>query len=285
DARAPLVGIEDARRKLKDGEYAKINFEGFIDGEPFEGGKAENYLLKIGSKSFIEGFEDQLIGMKKDEEKDIQVTFPENYHAANLAGKPATFKVKLNEIQTKGKIEIDDNFAKTLLPEEKEANVALLKEKIKEQIAAEKKQALYNNELKATLIENIHKAIDFDLPNLIVEQEMDLLLRNEFAKLAKEEQEKLAKDTEALKAKREEQRDAAQKSVKTTFIIDAIARRDNIDIHENEILNTIYYEAMAMRQDPKMVLEYYKNNNLIPAIKMAMLEDRILTNLLNKNAQ
>lgn len=285
DARAPLVGIEDARRKLKDGEYAKINFEGFIDGEPFEGGKAENYLLKIGSKSFIEGFEDQLIGMKKDEEKDIQVTFPENYHAANLAGKPATFKVKLNEIQTKGKIEIDDNFAKTLLPEEKEANVALLKEKIKEQIAAEKKQALYNNELKATLIENIHKAIDFDLPNLIVEQEMDLLLRNEFAKLAKEEQEKLAKDTEALKAKREEQRDAAQKSVKTTFIIDAIARRDNIDIHENEILNTIYYEAMAMRQDPKVVLEYYKNNNLIPAIKMAMLEDRILTNLLNKNAQ
>ena len=285
DARAPLVGIEDARRKLKDGEYAKINFEGFIDGEPFEGGKAENYLLKIGSKSFIEGFEDQLIGMKKDEEKDIQVTFPENYHAANLAGKPATFKVKLNEIQTKGKIEIDDNFAKTLLPEEKEANVALLKEKIKEQIAAEKKQALYNNELKAALIENIHKAIDFDLPNLIVEQEMDLLLRNEFAKLAKEEQEKLAKDTEALKAKREEQRDAAQKSVKTTFIIDAIARRDNIDIHENEILNTIYYEAMAMRQDPKIVLEYYKNNNLIPAIKMAMLEDRILTKLLNKNAQ
>ena len=285
DAKAPLVGIEDARRKLKDGEYAKINFEGFIDGEPFEGGKAENYLLKIGSKSFIEGFEDQLIGMKKDEEKDIQVTFPENYHAANLAGKPATFKVKLNEIQTKGKIEIDDNFAKTLLPEEKEANVALLKEKIKEQIAAEKKQALYNNELKAALIENIHKAIDFDLPNLIVEQEMDLLLRNEFAKLAKEEQEKLAKDTEALKAKREEQRDAAQKSVKTTFIIDAIARRDNIDIHENEILNTIYYEAMAMRQDPKIVLEYYKNNNLIPAIKMAMLEDRILTKLLNKNAQ
>lgn len=285
DARAPLVGIEDARRKLKDGEYAKIDFEGFIDGKPFEGGKAENYLLKIGSKSFIEGFEDQLIGMKKDEEREIQVTFPENYHATNLAGKPATFKVKLNEIQTKGKIEIDDNFAKTLLPEEKEANVALLKEKIKDQIAAEKKQALYNNELKAVLIENLHKAIDFDLPNLIVEQEMDLLLRNEFAKLPKEEQEKLAKDTEALKAKREEQRDAAQKSVKSTFIIDAIAKRDNIDINENEILNTIYYEAMAMRQDPKMVLEYYKNNNLIPAIKMAILEDRILTNLLNKNVK
>ncbi len=285
DARAPLVGIEDGRRKLKDGEYAKINFEGFIDGEPFEGGKAENYLLKIGSKSFIEGFEEQLIGMKKGEEKEINVTFPENYHAKNLAGKPAIFKVKLQEIQTKGKIEIDDNFAKTLLPEEKEANVALLKEKIKEQLAAEKKQELYNNELKGTLIENLHNAIDFDLPTLIVEQEMDLLLRNEFSKLPKEEQEKLAKDNQALKAKREEQRENAQKSVKVTFIIDAIAKRDNIDIHNNEILNTIYYEAMAMRQDPKAVLEYYQNNNLIPAIKMAMLEDRILTNLLNKKAQ
>ena len=279
------MGIEDGRRKLKDGEYAKINFEGFIDGEPFEGGKAENYLLKIGSKSFIEGFEEQLIGMKKSEEKEINVTFPENYHAKNLAGKPAIFKVKLQEIQTKGKIEIDDNFAKTLLPEEKEANVALLKEKIKEQLAAEKKQELYNNELKGTLIENLHNAIDFDLPTLIVEQEMDLLLRNEFSKLPKEEQEKLAKDNQALKAKREEQRENAQKSVKVTFIIDAIAKRDNIDIHNNEILNTIYYEAMAMRQDPKAVLEYYQNNNLIPAIKMAMLEDRILTNLLNKKAQ
>ena len=135
------------------------------------------------------------------------------------------------------------------------------------------------------MIENLHNAIDFDLPTLIVEQEMDLLLRNEFSKLPKEEQEKLAKDSQALKAKREEQRENAQKSVKVTFIIDAIAKRDNIDIHNNEILNTIYYEAMAMRQDPKAVLEYYQNNNLIPAIKMAMLEDRILTNLLNKKAQ
>ncbi|MDE5925363.1 MAG: trigger factor, partial [Helicobacter sp.] len=142
-ARAPLVGIEDGRRKLKDGEYAKINFEGFIEGEAFEGGKAENYLLQIGSKSFIEGFEEQLIGMKKGEEKEINVTFPENYQAKHLAGKPAVFKVKLLEIQTKGKIEVDDNFAKTLLPDEKDANVETLKEKIKIQLQNEKKQELY----------------------------------------------------------------------------------------------------------------------------------------------
>lgn len=283
-ARAPLVGIEDGRRKLKDGEYAKINFEGFIEGEAFEGGKAENYLLKIGSKSFIEGFEEQLIGMKKGEEKEINVTFPENYQAKHLAGKPAVFKVKLLEIQTKGKIEIDDNFAKTLLPDEKDVNVETLKEKIKAQLQSEKKQEIYNNELKEILIENLNKNISFDLPRSIVHQEMDLLFRNSLMSLSQEEQEKLAKEPEELKSKREEQRENAEKSVRVTFIIDAIAKQNKVEIPDSEVVNTIYYEAMAMRQDPKAIFEYYKNNNLIPAVKMAMLEDRVLTMLLDKRA-
>lgn len=283
-ARAPLVGIEDGRQKLKDGEYAKINFEGFIEGEAFEGGKAENYLLKIGSKSFIEGFEEQLIGMKKGEEKEINVTFPENYQAKHLAGKPAVFKVKLLEIQTKGKIEIDDNFAKTLLPDEKDVNVETLKEKIKAQLQSEKKQEIYNNELKEILIENLNKNISFDLPRSIVHQEMDLLFRNSLMSLSQEEQEKLAKEPEELKSKREEQRENAEKSVRVTFIIDAIAKQNKVEIPDSEVVNTIYYEAMAMRQDPKAVFEYYKNNNLIPAVKMAMLEDRVLTMLLDKRA-
>ena len=283
-ARAPLVKIEDGRRKLKDGEFAKIDFEGFIDGKPFEGGKSEGYLLKIGSKSFIEGFEEQLIGMKKGEEKEINVTFSENYQAKDLAGKPAVFKVKLLEIQTKGKIEIDDNFAKTLFPDDKEASVESLRAKVKEQLQDEKKHEAYNNELKEKLVDNLNAKIIFDLPKSIVEQEMDLLLRNAFMALSKEEQEKLAKDREAMQAKREEQRENAQKSVRVTLLIDAIAKRDNIQIPDNEVINTIYYEAMAMRQDPKAMFEYYKNNNLIPAVKMAMLEDRVLTALLDKKA-
>lgn len=284
NARAPLVKIEDGRRKLKDGEYAKIDFEGFIDGKAFEGGKAENYLLKIGSKSFIEGFEEQLIGMKRGEEKDVNVTFPENYQAQDLAGKPAVFKVKLQEIQTKGKIEVDDNFAKTLFPDDKDANVEGLKAKIKEQLQSEKKQEVYNNSLKEQLVNNLNQTIQFDLPKSVVEQEMDLLLRNAFMALSKEEQEKLAKDKDAMLAKREEQRENAQKSVRVTLVIDAIAKRDNIQIPDNEVINTIYYEAMAMRQDPKAMFEYYKNNNLIPAVKMAMLEDKVLTALLDKRA-
>lgn len=284
-ARAPLISIEDKRRKIKEEDYAKIDFEGFIDGVAFEGGKAENYLLKIGSKSFIEGFEEQLIGMKKGEEKEIQVTFPENYQAKNLAGKAATFKIKLNDIQTKGKIEIDDNFAQTLLPENKEANLAVLKENIKTQLEIEKKREAYNNKYKEILLEKLNEAINFDLPNVVVEQEMDLLLRNAFAQLPKEEQEKLAKEPESLKAKREGQRENAQKSVKATFIIDAIAKHEKINVLDNEVANTIYYEAMAMGQDPRAILEYYKNNNLIPVVKMAMLEDRVLVHLLDKKVK
>ena len=284
-ARAPLISIEDERRKIKEEDYAKIDFEGFIDGVAFEGGKAENYLLKIGSKSFIEGFEEQLIGMKKGEEKEIQVTFPENYQAKNLAGKAATFKIKLNDIQTKGKIEIDDNFAKTLLPDNKEASLSVLKDNIKTQLETEKKKETYNNKYKEILLEKLSSTINFDLPNLVVEQEMDLLLRNAFMELPKEEQEKLTKEPEALKAKREEQRENAQKSVKATFIIDAIAKHEKIDVADNEVANTIYYEAMAMGQDPRAILEYYKNNNLIPVVKMAMLEDRVLVHLLDKKVK
>ena len=284
DARAPLVSVEDGRRKLKEGEYAKINFEGFVDDKPFDGGKAENYLLKIGSGTFIAGFEDQLIGMKKGEEKDVNVTFPKDYKADNLAGKDAVFKVKLVEIQTRGKIEIDDNFAKTMLPDDKEASVEKLKEKIKEQLKIEKKQELYNESLKAELIDNLNSKIEFDLPKLVVEQEMDLMMKNVFMTMPKEEQEKLLKDVEAIKKKREEQRAEAEQSVKITFIVDAIAKQNNMTVSDNEAINTIYYEAMAIGQDPRAMLEHYKRNNLIPAVKMAMLEDRILTSLLDRKA-
>ncbi len=282
NARAPLVSISDSRHKLKEDEYAKIDFEGFVDDKPFEGGKAEGYLLKIGSKSFIEGFEDQLIGMKKGEERDINVTFPKEYHEKKLAGKPAVFKVKLQEIQTKGKIDIDDNFAKTLFPDDKDASVQSMKDKIKEQLQSEKKQELYNEKLKEILVENINEKITFDLPRTVVEQEMDLLFRNAFMTMPKEEQEKLLKDPESVKEKREEQRENAEKSVRVTFVVDAIAKRDKIDIPENEVMTTIYYEAMAMRQDPKAMFEYYQKNNLIAVVKMAMLEDKVLTTLLDK---
>ncbi len=107
---AELVIVEDGT--IENGDTAVLDFEGFVDGEAFEGGKAENYSLEIGSGQFIPGFEEQLVGLKVGEEKDVEVSFPEEYHAEDLAGKPATFKVKIHDIKRKELPALDDEFAK-----------------------------------------------------------------------------------------------------------------------------------------------------------------------------
>ncbi|MGP1449569.1 MAG: trigger factor [Wolinella sp.] len=280
-ARAPLTP-DTTGKTVENGDYTKIDFEGFLGDEAFDGGKAEDYLLQIGSGSFIPGFEEQIIGMKAGENRDIKVRFPDEYGAEKLAGKDAVFKIALKEIQIKNPQEINDEFAKSLLVGEEGANLEMLKAKVKEQIANEKKSELYNNELKAKLVDNLAESIIFDLPELVVEQEMDLLFRNTLNALKPEEIEPLKNDQEAIKAKREEHRESATRSVRVTFIIDALAKKEGISINDNELIQTIYYESMAMGQDPKTMLDYYKNNNLLPAVRMAMLEDKLLTHLLDQ---
>ena len=280
-AKAPLVNASEGK-SVEEGDFVKIDFEGFLGDEPFEGGKAENYLLQIGSNSFIPGFEAQLIGMKAGEKRDIQVRFPDEYGAPNLAGKEAIFKITLHEIQVRGEQAIDEEFAKSVLQGEKEPSLALLKERVKEQLANEKKAELYNSELKGKLIDNLIEALSFDLPEMVVEQEMDLAFRNALNSLSKEEVEALRNDQEAVKAKREEHREGAARSVKVTFIVDALAKAEGIGVSDDELMQTIYYESMAMGQNPKEMIEYYSKNNLIPAVRMAMLEDKLLTHLLDK---
>lgn len=127
---APLEKIK-RKRMVREGDFAVIDFEGFVDGVAFEGGKAEKYPLEIGSGSFIPGFEEQIVGMKYEEQKDVTVTFPAEYQSKELAGKEAVFKVTLHEIQEKVPAEIDDEFAKKMLPQEENATVETLKEKLK----------------------------------------------------------------------------------------------------------------------------------------------------------
>lgn len=279
--KAPLIEAKKDK-KLANGDIANIDFEGFVDGKSFDGGKAENYDLSIGSGQFIEGFEDALVGMKVGDTKDIDVSFPQNYQAPNLAGKPAVFKVKLNKIQVKDKPKIDEELAKSLLPEEKTPSLEILKEKIKGQLELEAKTKLYNEELKEKLLENLNKKIDFELPDLIVEQEMDLLFRNSLNTLHPKELEELKKDPKKAQAKRDSFKEEAQKSVKITFIVDSLSKEENISVEDNEVLQTVYYEAMMSGQNPKDMIDYYKKNNLFPALKMAMIEDKILVYLLDK---
>lgn len=190
--------------------------------------------------------------------------------------------MKLNKIQVKDKPKIDEELAKSLLPEEKTPSLEVLKEKIKGQLELEAKTKLYNEELKEKLLENLNQKIDFELPDLIVEQEMDLLFRNSLNTLDPKELEELKKDPKKAQAKRDSFREEAQKSVKITFIVDSLSKEENISVEDNEVLQTIYYESMMSGQNPKDMIDYYKKNNLFPALKMAMIEDKILVHLLDK---
>ena len=267
------------KRMVRDGDTVLIDFEGFVDGEAFEGGKAEKFALKIGSGQFIPGFEDQIIGMKYDEEKEITVTFPENYGAENLAGKEAMFKVKLHEIQEQVPAELNDELAQKLLNDEK-ATLDDLKARLKEQVVNEKLSKLYNEELKPKLVEALVETFDFALPNNIVEQEIDAKINAKAREMSEEELNEYKENPEKVEALREEVREEAEKSVKATFIVDALAKAKEVTVDDQEVSQAIYYEALMSGQDPQAVIKYYQENNLLPAVKMGMIEDKLFGKLL-----
>ncbi len=277
---APLKKIE--KDSLEKGDWAKFDFEGFVDGEAFEGGKAEGYLLEIGSGQFIPGFEDGMIGLKVGEERDINVTFPAEYGAAHLAGKAAVFKVKLHEIQGKEPLKLDEETLKKILPNEENTTKEMLENRISDQIKAEKMSKLVIEELKPKFAQAAVEKFSFDLPNNIVEQEIDMQFRNNWMSFSDEERKQFQEDPKALEAQRAKYKDDALKSVKLTFIIDELAKLRNITVADNEILQTIYFEAYRYGADPKEHLETYKKQGMIPAVKMALIEEKLFSDLFNK---
>ena len=283
EGQAPLVDIK-RNRKMREGDTAVIDFEGFIDGTAFEGGKGEGFELLLGSGQFIPGFEDQLIGVKRDEEVEINVTFPENYGSKDLAGKEAMFKVKVNGVKVKEEVEVNDELAQKLLQKE-DATVDELKAEVKKAIEQEKLAKLYNEELKPKLLEAMVEKLDFDLPEFVVEQEIDMAVNKKASEMSEDEIKELRENPEKLKELRETFRDDAEKSVKATFIIDALAQKLGIKVEEQEVMQTIYFEAMQMGQDPQKAYESYKDAGYLPAIQMSMVEDRVLTTLLNKKIE
>lgn len=267
------------KRALKEGDYAKFDFEGFIDGKAFDGGKAENYVLEIGSKQFIPGFEEAMVGMKSGEEKDISVTFPKEYGAANLAGKDAIFKIKLHEIQELKLPELNEELLKKLLPNEEKASEELLDEKLKEQIKNEKLFKLINEELKAKFADSLIETFEFDLPKGILEQEIDMQFRQAFGAFSEEEKKEIQNDKDKYEAKRNSFKDEAKKSVKLTFIIDELAKLRKIEVSDQELVQAVYFEAYRYGFNPKEHLENYKKQGALPAVKMALIEDKLFNDI------
>jgi len=278
---APLTKIA-RKRAVKDQDHALIDFEGFVDGVAFEGGKAEKFALQIGSGSFIPGFEEQIIGMKYEESKDITVTFPKEYQSKDLAGKEAVFKVVLHEIQEKAAAELTDEFAAKMLPGEENATVETLKTKLEEQMKAEVKNKYYREELKPAYLETLVEKLTFALPSSIVDQEINQALNNKVRDLSEDEIKALQENPAKVEEMREELREDAQNSVKATFIVDALAKAETVEVSDQEVSQVLYYEAMQMGQNPQDVLKQYQEAGYLPAIKMSMIEEKVITKLLDE---
>ena len=267
------------KETLENGDIAIIDFTGYVDGEKMENGSATEYPLEIGSNSFIPGFEEQLIGMKVGETKRIKVKFPENYGSKELAGKEAEFDITLHEIQEKVPAEINDDLAKKYLNDEN-ADLEKLKEYVKESIINRKKAEIYKPK-KEEIVECLVKKFEIDLPEVIVEKEVEVMINNEASKMSPAEIKELQENPEKIKELREKLLPEAKDRVKLTFIIDAIAKAENVDVSDEELSQILYYEALMQGQNPQDVIKYYQENNLLPVLKMNLVEEKLLNKLLD----
>ena len=251
-----IVTVED--RPVKDQDIVTIDFEGFTDGKPFEGGKAENHDLTIGSKTFIPGFEDQIIGMKIGEEKDIKVTFPKDYFSKDLAGKEATFHVVLHAIKEKQLPTIDDEFAKDVSEFD---TLKELKDSIKEKKQKENEERA-KHETEDAAIEEVCKNTNIEIPEGMIELEIDNIMQNldqrlSYQGLNLEQYLKMMGKTEA--DFRKDYKEQAEKNVKTRLVLEQIVKDEKIKEDEKYIKEKI--EEMA-KQYNKKVEDLEKNEEL-----------------------
>lgn len=217
------------------GDIAVIDFEGFLDKKAFDGGKAENYELELGSNSFIPGFEDAIVGMKKGEEKDIDLTFPKEYPAEELAGKKVVFKVKINELKTKIYPELTKDFFEDLNIEGVDSKETLEKQ-IKEEITARKEREV-NDKYLDEVLKNVAENAKFDLPEEIVEDEVDRMVR-EFSEQLKLQGFELKQYLEMIRMEesklREEMKKEATSRVSYRLILEQIAVEEKIEVSDDE---------------------------------------------------
>ncbi len=233
---ARMISVDD--RAVENGDITIIDFEGFCDGVAFEGGKGENYELEIGSNTFIPGFEEQIIGAKIDEEIDVNVTFPEEYHAENLKGKPALFKVTVHEIKVRELPELDDDFASEVSEFETFAEYKdSVKKKLEEQAEKKTKQETEN-----AVIDAACDACEVDIPDAMIESTIDRMI-NDFAQRLQYQGMSidmyLQYTGSNLEAMRESFKEQAQKQCKVTLVIEAIMNKEGIDVTDEELEDKI----------------------------------------------
>ena len=277
---ARLVTVED--RPVEKGDITTIDFEGTIDGVAFEGGKAENHELEIGSNTFIAGFEDQIIGMKLEEEKDVKVKFPDDYFAKDLAGKDAVFKVKLHEIKKKELPKIDDEFAKDVSEFD---TLSELKNSIKEKLDTENaNKEKYETEQEA--IKVVCDNTKIDIPNGMIELEIDNMMRDMETRLSYQGL-KLSQYLQMMNKTEEDVRsnfkNQAEESVKSRLVLEAIVKAENIEATPEEISDKLKELAKQYGRKEEELLENTQLNEYVSEnIKTEKAIDFIVKNAKRK---
>ena len=256
DQNSRTVSVED--RAVKDGDMTVIDFEGFIDGEAFDGGKGENYPLTIGSHSFIDTFEEQMIGMNIGEEKELNVTFPEEYHAENLKGKPATFKVTVKEIKEKQLPELDDDFAQDVSDFD---TLAEYKDDLKNKIA-ERKESEAKAKKESEAIEKVVEAAKMDIPQAMIDTQVNRMLEDFAMRLQQQglSVEQYFQYTGMTADKiMEEMKPEAVKRIKNSLVLEAVAKAENIEVSEEEFEAELQKMADMYKMEIEKIKEFMQD--------------------------
>lgn len=260
-------------RAATEQDQVNIDFEGFIDGEAFEGGKAEGHDLGLSSGTFIPGFEAQLVGAKAGDEKDVNVTFPEDYQAEQLKGKDAVFKVKVNKVSEQQKPELDEDFFKLYGVEE--GGLEAFRADVKKNMERELEQTI-KNKVKEQIVSALVERNEFDVPKALISNEIDALRQQAVQQFGGPSN----FDASALPA--ELFQEQAEKRVKLGLLMASVVEAKELKADDAAI--RVYVEKLAESyQDPQQVVDYYMNNDQMrQQLESAVLEEQVVENLLNE---
>ena len=256
---ARLLTVED--RGVEDGDQTVIDFEGFVDGKGFEGGKAEDYPLTIGSHSFIDTFEEQLIGKKIGEECEVNVTFPTEYHAANLAGKPATFKVTVKEIKGKELPELNDEFAS----EVSEFDTLDEYKKDVEKKLAEKKEIEANSKNEDAVVAKVVENASMEIPDKMIDAQAENMVQDMARRM---QSQGLSLDMYlkytgmTVEQMKEQARPDAEKRIRTRLVLEAVAQAENIQISDEKVDEEVAKMAEAYKMEVDKLKSYMSESDI-----------------------
>ncbi len=279
-----LVGLakdfrdsKKVERKAKKGDLVVIDFLGKVDDVAFEGGAGNDHNLELGSNSFIPGFEDQLVGTKAGDSKDVNVKFPDEYHAPNLAGKDAVFECKVKEVKEFVETKIDDEMAKKVGLKD----LAELKENVKKQLSS-KFDGSTRNLVKKDLMNQLDAGHKFDVPSIIVEQEFDEIWKS--VKQSKEEGKLEGEDAnKSDKELEKEYKEIALRRVRLGLLLTEIASELKVEVTQDDINRAVMSEAQRYPGQEMQVFEYYKKNpQVLEQLRAPILEEKVIDMILEK---